>query len=186
MEHPVVVNPAVPAVQPPLLGLEASNRAPAAVPAVRLVREETAASSGRHARRRYWSVRDLSRRIWLGRGYELLRELVRSGVLRATRSSRNWWIEDADVQGLLAAFEPQAGKVRAFRSLDAWLRERCWVTPLTPETDQTLLATRGGFAWRGRAYLPRSTWRAELGPDGEVTYYHRAGSVVGHVEPQAA
>src|SRR5687768_9876317 len=81
-------------VQPALTGLDeiapltsppAAAPAPSDAPAdslsERAVRRRTdsierLAAADRRARRRYWSVRDLSRRLWLGRGYELLRELI--------------------------------------------------------------------------------------------------------------
>jgi hypothetical protein len=108
----------------------------------------------RPARRRYWSVRDLSRRIWVGRGYELLRHLIRAGILPATKSARSWWIDDRDAAGLMAAFDDRAGKVRAFHGLERWLRERCDVTELNPETAAQVGAA--GFGWRGRLYVPKA------------------------------
>jgi hypothetical protein len=163
-------------VQPALTGFEA----PAPVtPAVEPDHPAVVAGEHRSVRRgprhRYWSLRDLSRRVWLGRGYELLRGLIRAGILPATRSTQSWWIDDADVQGLLATFEDRAGKVRAFRGLEAWLRERCYVAPLTPETEAALDAGRRGVAWRGHVYLPRNAWRVDFGPDGRVTYFHDSG-----------
>src|SRR5688500_13957097 len=138
-------------VQPALTGLEEIAPAAQAVPATpraeRADRTERFPSVDRRTRRRYWSVRDLSRRIWLGRGYEMLRELIRTGIVPATRSARAWWVDDADAAGLMAAFEDRAGKVRAFRGLDTWLRERCHVAPLTPETETVLRLTRSGLAW---------------------------------------
>ena len=177
-------------MQPALSGLEADlargqagTVRPLAGPAHRV----SGAVSGRSpvrvkGRRRYWSIRDLSRRLWLGRGYEVLRELVRSGVLPATRSVRSWWIDDADVLGLQAVFDDRAGKVRAFGRLDGWLRERCWTLPEGPETLALVrLADEDGpyerapvFHWRGTAYLPRGAWRAEAAPGGLV-YRHRSG-----------
>ncbi|MBI3974680.1 MAG: hypothetical protein HY332_25675 [Chloroflexi bacterium] len=133
------------------------------------------AAARRGPRHRYWSIRDLSRRLWLGRGYELLRELIRTGILPATRSTRTWWVVDADVRGLLAAFDAGAGKVRAFRGLDQWLRERCWVLPLTPEIQSSVWNTRTGFNWRGAAYLPKRTWKAEIADDGHIVYRHSTG-----------
>jgi len=175
--------------QPVLTGFEALATASAASVSVR----PRAAVSGaervadhRTPRHRYWSVRDLSRRIWLGRGYELLRGLIHAGILPATRSARSWWIEDADVQGLLAAFEDRAGKVRAFRGLEEWLRERCYVAPLTAETQAALADGSRGFAWRGAAYLPKAWWRPDFAPDGRVVYYHRSGVALPQVEQAAA
>jgi hypothetical protein len=169
-------------MQPALTGLD--EIAPVAQPetatprAERAERTERLASEDRRARRRYWSVRDLSRRIWLGRGYELLRELIRTGIVPATRSARAWWVDDADAAGLMAAFEDRAGKVRAFGELDTWLGERCHVATLTPETETVLRLTRSGLAWRGRAYLPMKAWRAETTPDGGAEYRHVSGLVV--------
>jgi hypothetical protein len=137
-------------------------------------------------RHRYWSIRDLSRRIWYGRGYELLRLLIRSGILPATRSTRSWWVADADVRGLLAAFDGRAGKVRAFRRLDGWLRERCYVVPLTAEVANALDGGRAGLAWRGRAYLPQSAWQADVTPDGATIYRHRSGAAIGSTMARAA
>jgi hypothetical protein len=106
-------------VQPRLAGLEdVSSLAPASTAALTesraARRAEQAAAADRRTRRRYWSVRDLSRRIWVGRGYELLRELIRTGILPATRSARSWWVDDEDAAGLAGAFEDRAGKVRAW------------------------------------------------------------------------
>jgi hypothetical protein len=123
-------------------------------------------------------MRDLSRRIWFGRGYELLRGLIRAEILPATRSAHSWWIDDADVQGLLAAFEGGAGKVRAFRGVETWLRERCYVAPLTPETEAVLDNGRLGLAWRGNVYLPKQTWRVDFASDGRVTYFHDSGATI--------
>jgi hypothetical protein len=184
VEYPTLLNPAV---QPPLFGPDADSEprgttAPALVSPIALEtgaarHERLARAAGdRQPRRRYWSIRDLARRIWLGRGYELLRGLIRAEILPATRSSRTWWVADADVRGLLAAFEPQAGKVRAFRRLDAWLSERCWVTPLTPPADAAVRDPQGGFAWRGHAYLPKATWTSDTAPVGERTFRHRDGT----------
>ena len=139
---------------------------------------ERLAAADRRARRRYWSVRDLSRRLWLGRGYELLRELIRTGIVPATRSARSWWVDDADAAGLIAAFDDRAGKVRAFHGLDAWLRERCHVTDLTPGAGAVLRVTRSGFAWRGKAYLPFKVWRQETSPAGNPEYRHISGLMV--------
>ena len=177
-------------VQPALTGLEApAPAAPVAAPAIR-VRPEIAAAEQVHQRRgprhRYWSLRDLSRRIWLGRGYEVLRGLIRAGILPATRSARSWWIDGADVQGLLAAFEDRAGKVRAFRGLEQWLRERCYVAPLTTETATQLDGGRLGFAWRGHVYLPRDAWRVDFASDGRVSCFHDSGVVVPPVAQAAA
>ncbi len=169
--------------QPVLTGFETlTSVAPA--PTVSEARVRPSVTAGEHtaerrgARRRYWSVRDLSRRIWFGRGYELLRHLIRAGILPATRSAHSWWLEDEDVQGLLAAFDDRAGKVRAFRGLEAWLRERCWVAPLTPDTAALLQDDHLGFAWRGNAYLPKRDWRVDFAPDGHVTYFHRSGATL--------
>ena len=176
-------------VQPRLAGLE-EVVSPAAQPTQhvgeRLTtdRAERAASADRRTRRRYWSVRDLSRRIWVGRGYELLRELIRSGILPATRSARSWWVDDEDAAALVSAFEDRAGKVRAFRGLDAWLRERCYVAPLTPEVETLTRLTHSGFAWRGQVYLPRTSWTVETGPDGAAEYRHRSGAVIEGTDPQ--
>ena len=126
-------------------------------------------------RHRYWSIRDLSRRLWLGRGYELLCDLIRAGILPATRSARNWWIADQDVQGLLAAFDPGAGKVRAFRGLEQWLRERCWVLPVTQESETLAWATQNAFIWRGVLYLPKNAWKADVAADGKIVYRHTSG-----------
>src|SRR5688572_17024435 len=101
-------------LQPALTGLD--EIAPVHVATERI---ERLAAADRRARRRYWSVRDLSRRLWLGRGYELLRELIRTGIVPATRSARSWWVDDADAAGLVAAFDDRAGKVRAFRGLES-------------------------------------------------------------------
>jgi hypothetical protein len=139
---------------------------------------------GRRSRRRYWSVRDLSRRLWLGRGYDLLRGLIRAGVLPATRSTRSWWIDDEDAAGLIAAFEDRAGKVRAFTGLDAWLRSRCYVAPLTPDVEAFARLTRSGFAWRGRVYLPKTVWEQESGAEG-VAFRHPSGFVAAGDEPAA-
>ena len=175
-------------MQPVLTGLDAGLIGvvrPPTGPAHRV----TGAVAGRSAvrvkgRRRYWSIRDLSRRLWLGRGYEVLRELVRSGVLPATRSARSWWIDDADVLGLQAVFDDRAGKVRAFGRLDGWLRERCWTLPEGPETLALgrLAGEDGPYAAsalrlplaRVRPILPRGAWRAEAAPGGLV-YRHRSG-----------
>jgi hypothetical protein len=134
-------------------------------------------------RRRYWSIRDLSRRIWLGRGYELLCDLIRTGILPATRSARSWWIDDADVLGLRAVFDDRAGKVRAFRRLEDWLRERAWAVPAGAET--AALSHLGDpvdhpavFHWRGTAYLPRSAWRTETAPTGGFVYRHASGAAL--------
>ena len=177
-------------MQPALTGLD--EIAPAAAlplasltgdPAARADRRradgiERLAAADKRARRRYWSVRDLSRRLWRGRGYELLRELLRTGIVPATKSARSWWVDDADAAGLLEAFEDRAGKVRAFRGLDAWLRERCYVADLTPEAEAVLRATHSGLAWRGHAYLPVKSWRPETAPDGSVEYRHISGLTV--------
>ena len=168
-------------VQPALTGLDEIAPAAAARTGAgerRTERVERLSAVDRRARRRYWSVRDLSRRIWLGRGYEVLRELIRTGIVPATRSARAWWVDDADAAGLVAAFDERAGKVRSFRGLDAWLRERCHVTDLTPETEAVLRLTRSGLAWRGRTYLPTKAWRAEIAPDGSPEYQHVSGLVV--------
>jgi hypothetical protein len=177
-------------LQPPLIGLEEIVTLPAAAPSAPLSepperaeqhrsdRLERLAAADRRARRRYWSVRDLSRRLWLGRGYDLLRDLIRTGILPATRSARSWWVDDADAAGLVAAFDDRAGKVRAFRGLDAWLRERCLVTELNPEAEAVLHLTRSGFAWRGHAYLPQKAWRLETAPDGSAEFRHVSGLMV--------
>ncbi|HXI18853.1 MAG TPA: hypothetical protein VNM48_21015 [Chloroflexota bacterium] len=175
-------------VQPALTGLEALERYD-----VRPIAQASSASrraelaTDRRTRRRYWSVRDLSRRLWLGRGYELLRGLIHAGILPATRSARSWWIDDEDAAGLIAAFEDRAGKVRAFRGLDTWLHSRCYATPLTPEVETLTRLTRSGLAWRGHIYLPKAAWAVELEPDPTnpinetgttVEYRHRSGVVV--------
>lgn len=177
-------------VQPPLSGLELPQ--PAALPPVipasataATVAAAVAPSERRGARHRYWSIRDVSRRLWLGRGYELLCELIRTGLLPATRSARSWWIEDAEVQGLLAAFESSAGKVRAFRGLAEWLRQRAFVLPATGETETLLRATKSGFVWRGNAYLPRATWMADTAAD-QTIYRHRSGLSLPVAAPLAA
>jgi hypothetical protein len=172
--------------QPALTGFEAFAPvapAPAEAPAREARLRPVAANTERQAerrgaRRRYWSVRDLSRRIWYGRGYELLRHLIRAGVLPASRSTHSWWVDDEDVQGLLAAFDDRAGKVRAFRGLEAWLRERCWVAPLTVETEALLGDGQLGVAWRGNAYLPKQAWRPDFAADGHVTYFHQSGATI--------
>ncbi len=176
-----------PPVQPLLTGLEGAV-APASTPAPVLTpsRAGHAARARRAPRHRYWSIRDLSRRLWLGRGYELLREMIRGGVLPATRSARSWWIDDADIRGLRTAFDAGAGKVRAFGALDAWLRERCWVAPLTPEGRILARAAGSGFVWRSRLYLPKTAWQAEAAPDGSVVYRHRSGSRLVAARPLAA
>ena len=177
-------------VQPALTGLDEiapaaarplappTGDAAARVERRRAERIERLAAADRRARRRYWSVRDLSRRLWLGRGYELLRELIRTGIVPATKSARSWWVDDADAAGLVAAFDDRAGKVRAFRGLEAWLRERCHIADLTPEAEAILRATRSGFAWRGHAYLPLKSWRLELAPDGSAEYRHVSGLTI--------
>lgn len=132
------------------------------------------ASEARRTRRRYWSIRDLSRRIWLGRGYGLLRALIHSGVLPATRSTRSWWIDDEDAAGLIAVFEDRAGKVRAFHRLERWLSERCFVVSLTPELEALKQATQAVFVWRGRAYLPQDRWQILDGGN----FRHQSGVVV--------
>jgi hypothetical protein len=138
------------------------------------------------------SIRDLSRRLWLGRGYDLLRALIHSGILPATRSARSWWIEDADVSALHLAFDDRAGKVRAFGGLDAWLRQRCWVVPASPELapePSAELPANGQveaapadrppvFHWRGVTYLPHSVWRTETTPEGELRYRHQSGATL--------
>ena len=175
-----------PTTQPVLTGFDtpAPVNTPVTARAARKVPARPAVAAGqrtaeRHGpRRRYWSVRDLSRRIWYGRGYELLRHLIRADVLPATRSAHSWWVSDEDVQGLLAAFEDRAGKVRAFRGLESWLRERCWVAPLTPETAALLRDGHLGLAWRGNAYLPKHAWRVDFAPDGRVTYFHQSGGTI--------
>jgi hypothetical protein len=187
VEHPTAPAPAAPLpVQPTLTGLDlgvagrpASAPVPAAAPAA--AARPAPRQKGRH---RYWSIRDLSRRLWLGRGYEFLREAIRSGVLPASRSAHSWWVDDADVLGLQAAFDGRAGKVRAFRRLDDWLRDRCWVVPASAETLSLGHREAGSgrtpaavFHWRGVAYLPRSVWQAEQTPEG-VVYRHRADGVV--------
>ena len=164
-------------IQPALTGLD--ELAPARPQSrERAERVDRLAANDRRARRRYWSVRDLSRRLWLGRGYELLRELIRTGIVPANRSARSWWVDEADATGLIAAFDDRAGKVRAFRGLESWLRERCFVAPLTPETETILRLTRSGLAWRGAAYLPMKAWRPEPSPDGGAEYRHVSGLVV--------
>jgi len=203
-------------VQPALTGLEIQPpAAPASVlrdtsarpPAAGRVERAAAAAADRPSarpRRRYWSVRDLSRRLWVGRGYELLRELIRAGLLPATRSARSWWVDDEDAAGLVAAFEDRAGKVRAFRGLDSWLRERAYLAPLTPEAETLVRLTRSGFAWRGHVYLPKTQWTAwpvrtavrgeqggcapdatevQLLDEGGVEYQHRGGAVVAGDQP---
>lgn len=172
------------AVQPALVGLELPEavKLPAARvrDAVRSARAEREAmdAADRRARRRYWSVRDLSRRLWRGRGYKLLRQMIRADVLPATRSTHSWWIANEDAAGLQAAFDDQAGKVRAFHGLETWLQDRCYVTPLTPELEAL---ERGGlsvFTWRGQAYLPRRAWQVAAAPDGTIEYRHRSGAAV--------
>jgi hypothetical protein len=170
-------------VQPRLVGLDVSPRA---VPAtVRPAAAPTLVHDRKRVRRRYWSMRDLSRRLWYGRGYDLLRELIHGGVLPAARSARSWWVDDSDVAGLLAAFDARAGKVRAFRGLDAWLRERCHVAPLTPEVEALIAATGSGFAWRGAAYLPKDAWHA-TGSGEQPAYFHRSGVTISAAAPLAA
>lgn len=105
----------------------------------------------------------------------MLRELIRAGILPATRSSRSWWLDDADVLGLHDTFDVQSGKVRAFRCLDRWLRERCVVVPATPAVTTLLAAPHAGLVWRGAAYLPKSAWQDEASPDGQTLYRHRSG-----------
>lgn len=173
MEHPITPQPPL---QPVLAGLELDS-VPAA-PRAGGARQPVA----RKGRRRYWSIRDLSRRLWLGRGYDLLRELIHSGILPATRSAHSWWIDDADVNGLRLAFDDRAGKVRAFRNLEGWLRERCWVVPGTPQ-----MASRSEgqtvFRWRGVAYLPQGLWAVEQTPSGETVYRHRPPGAPDAVPP---
>lgn len=183
-------------VQPALAGLELVLPPANPVPAVKSAPTETEqtaarlsivpAPEGKRSRRRYWSIRDVSRRLWFGRGYELLRELIRTGILPATRSAHSWWIDDADVRGLLEAFDARAGKVRAFRRVDDWLRERCLVAPLTPELEALLAETHTGLAWRGQAYLPKATWTAATSAGGHTVYHHRAGPTVTLSQPLAA
>jgi hypothetical protein len=170
-------------VQPVLTGMETHLD-------VGPVRAVAAVGAGPHpagarpkGRRRYWSIRDLSRRLWLGRGYELLCDLVRTGILPATRSARSWWIDDADVLSLRAVFDDRAGKVRAFRRLEGWLRERAWAVPAGAET--AALSHLGDpvghpavFHWRGTAYLPRSAWRTEAAPTGGFVYRHASGAAL--------
>lgn len=141
----------------------------------------------RPARHRYWSIRDLSRRMWQGRGYELLRAVIHTGILPATRSARSWWVSDEDVLGLQEAFEARGGRVRAFRGLDRWLRDRCYALPLTPQVEE-LLGARGeaGLAWRGTAYLPKTRWRAETSAGGDVVYRHRSGAMASPTHQPAA
>ena len=161
-------------VQPALTGFEA----PAAAPVIAIRPAPAVAEPAgprRGPRHRYWSIRDLSRRLWLGRGYELLRGLIRAGILPAARSARSWWIDGTDAQGLIAAFEDRAGKVRAFSGLEAWLREGCYVAPRTPETETALQHGRLGFAWRGHVYLPKDAWRVDFAPNGHVVYFHDSG-----------
>ncbi|CAA9298771.1 MAG: hypothetical protein AVDCRST_MAG77-5430 [uncultured Chloroflexi bacterium] len=166
-------------VQPVLTGFDAVHAVERGAEAERLaVASRRAVAADRRARRRYWSVRDLSRRLWLGRGYELLRELIRAGILPATRSARSWWVDDEDAAGLVAAFEDRAGKVRAFRGLERWLGERCYVTPLTPEAETLTRLTHSGFAWRGMLYLPRAAWTQEVDASGATQLRHRSGAVV--------
>jgi hypothetical protein len=76
--------------------------------------------------------------------------------------------------------------VRAFRGLDSWLRERCWVVRLTPEVEAVLRAQRAGFAWRGAAYLPKTAWQADLSPDGQILYRHHSGATLASPAPYAA
>jgi hypothetical protein len=172
-------------VQPALAGFEVpAPSAPAAG-----VRPAIAASSRverRGPRHRYWSLRDLSRRVWLGRGYEVLRGLIRAGILPATRSARSWWIDGTDAQGLIAAVEDRAGKVRAFRGLDVWLRERCYVAPLTTENEAALDGGTLGFAWRGNVYLPKHAWRLNFQPDGRIAFVHDSGAAIPPVVEAAA
>lgn len=179
-------------MQPALTGLETPERREDARSVTSLVPSARQAelATDRRTRRRYWSVRDLSRRLWLGRGYKLLRGLIHAGILPATRSARSWWIDDEDAAGLIASFEYRAGKVRAFHGLDTWLRARCYVTPLTPEVETLTRLTHSGFAWRGHIYLPKAAWTVELGPDttdgsgpadatvATVEYRHRSGALV--------
>ena len=177
-------------VQPALTGLEVpardltgsvlSDDAPRPAAARRT---ERALAADRRGRRRYWSVRDLSRRLWVGRGYDLLRGLIRTSLLPATRSARSWWVDDEDAAGLVAAFSDRAGKVRAFRGLDAWLRERAYIAPLTPEAETLVRLTRTGFAWRGHVYLPKTQWTVQLLNEGGVEYRHRDGAVVAGDQP---
>jgi hypothetical protein len=185
----VIANPLAPAglIQPVLTGLDEVRPAlttPEAAPVAdetarveRAVAADRRERAGGKARRRYWSVRDLSRRIWLGRGYELLRELIRSGLLPATRSARSWWIDDEHAAALMAAFDDRAGKVRAFGGLGSWLRERAYVAPLTPEAETLARLTKSGFAWRGQLYLPKSQWTGYVLEEG-AEYRHRNGAVV--------
>jgi hypothetical protein len=173
-----------PHVQPPLIGMDDVLGVEPARQAAATAEDATAdAPERRHlarprGRRRYWSIRDLSRRLWFGRGYDLLRELIRTGILPATRSARSWWVEDADVAGLLAAFEAGAGKVRAFRRLKEWLAARSWVVELPETTAVTAAALpdeRIALRWRGALYLPRSSWQAERLPHGGLVYRHPSG-----------
>ena len=180
LEHPTplpVASAAPTLIQPALAGLEAGPDAAPRSGAAGARRARQAAPRVK-GRRRYWSIRDLSRRLWFGRGYEVLRQLIRAGILPAARSARSWWVEDADVLGLLEAFDAPAGKVRAFRGLDGWLRERCWVTPATAEAETLLPALRAGFIWRGNAYLPKSAWQVERAAGGQVTYRHHSGAAL--------
>lgn len=130
---------------------------------------------GRH---RFWSIRDISRRLWLGRGYELLCAFIRAGILPTTRSTRTWWLADSDVQGLMDAFDAPAGKIHAFRHLDEWLRGRCYVAPVTSQIPTALQTTESGLVWRGAAYLPKAAWLERVDGAGRTTFRHRSGVTV--------
>ena len=164
---------ALPGFQPARVDGAAPPRA--ALPARSTTLATHPPAARRRGRRRYWSIRDISRRLWYGRGYELLRELIRTGILPSSRSARSRWLGDADVAGLIAAFDAGAGKVRAFRGLDRWLRERCYAAPLTPDVEAALSGTQAALRWRGAAYLPKAAWDASTSSDGLVVYRHRSG-----------
>ncbi len=186
MEHPIEPPPPTPPhlpVQRVLTGLDVPGVAtPRRQEAVVASASLPAAAGRQKGRRRYLSIRDLSRRLWLGRGYDLLRALIHSGILPATRSARSWWIEDADVSALHLAFDDRAGKVRAFGGLAAWLRQRCWVVPAAPEAapdgqvEAAPSAQPSIFHWRGAAYLPQRLWRMEPTPEGGLRYRHQSGA----------
>jgi hypothetical protein len=173
-------------MQPPLTGFDLDTGPAVRHPAPLGATVATPATPRLKGRRRYWSIRDLSRRLWQGRGYEFLRQVIRAGILPATRSARSWWIDDADVKSLQLAFDDRAGKVRAFRHLEDWLQERCWVVEDAPASLASDVDGRVPvWQWRGTTYLPRTSWTAEPSSEG-VVYRHASGAVVAVPSPRVA